>query len=637
MSTDKKTRDSLKLSAEFSIRAADGEAARIPSFAIEAYTGAAIRQGWSRNAMVVDLAGLKASSAVPILYGHDSFSLDSVLGQSSEVSNDGRSLSLSGDLLGEGPTADRVISLAKKGMRWQASIGADIHRMENVEAGQKVVVNGREFVGPISVVRASTLREVSIVLMGADANTSARIAAELAQEDLHMADNANTQPTDKVEAAATGAVEKPPITQTLGIEAKGGDGAAADDKSPGATEVLRAELAKERTAREEQAKRLELIELRMSRTGSAGNAGAPEAPSGEEVVQAALCLQAGTPNVEKYFNERTLEAADKMRRTISLSEVLVRAAKSNGYSGSDRLSSGNLGQVLQASFATHQFGNLLGAVVNKNLLSGFNAVESTWQDICSVGSVNDFKAVNLFRLNGSFKFQKVGAAGELKSAGSSATDRSVSADTYGITTSLTRQDLINDDLSALSKIPQRIGRGAALSLNEVIWAEFESGNAGFYQSITAGAGNALSLTSLKAAQTAWRKLKDPDGNPLGMPARNLLVPPDQEITALELMTSSVLIADGVGNSASKTPSQNVLRGKYNVIVSNYLTSASTWWLTADKADLAPLEVVFLNGQQVPTVEQVAADFQMLGVQMRGFMDFGVAKGEALAALGMRTA
>jgi hypothetical protein len=46
--------------------------------------------------------------------------------------------------------------------------------------------------------------------------------------------------------------------------------------------------------------------------------------------------------------------------------------------------------------------------------------------------------------------------------------------------------------------------------------------------------------------------------------------------------------------------------------------------------------VFLNGQQVPTVEQVAADFQMLGVQMRGWMDFGVAKGEALAALGMRT-
>jgi phage major head subunit gpT-like protein len=374
----------------------------------------------------------------------------------------------------------------------------------------------------------------------------------------------------------------------------------------------------------------------MSRSGSAGSSGAPDAPSGEEVVQAALCLQAGMPNVEKYFDDRTLNAADKMRKTISLSEVLVRAAKSNGYSGSDRLSSGNLGQVLQASFATHQFGNLLSAVVNKNLLSGFNAVENTWQEICSVGSVNDFKAVNLFRLNGSFKFQKVGAAGELKSAGSSATDRSVSADTYGITTSLTRQDLINDDLSALSKIPQRIGRGAALSLNEVIWAEFESGNAGFYQSITAGAGNALSLTSLKAAQTAWRKLKDPDGNPLGMAARNLLVPPDQEITALELMTSSVLIADGVGNSASKTPAQNVLRGKYNVIVSNYLTSASTWWLTADKADLAPLEVVFLNGQQVPTVEQVAADFQMLGVQMRGWMDFGVAKGEALAALGMRT-
>ena len=628
--------NSLKLAAEFSVRASDGDSAGIPSFDIEAYTGAAIRQGWSRNALVVDLAGLKAKFSVPILYGHDSSSLDSVLGQSNSVKNDGRSLSLSGDLIGEGPTADRVIALAKKGMRWQASIGADIHRIENVDSGQKVVVNGREFVGPISVVRSSSLREVSIVLMGADGETSARIAAELATEENPMAHDANPQPTDpKVEAAATGAVDKPTITQTLGIEAKGGDGAAADDKSPGATEALRVELAKERQAREEQARRIELMEMRLSRAGSVGIHVA-EPPSGEKVVEAALCLQAGLPNVDKQFDARTLEAADKVRRTTSLSEVLVRAAKANGYSGSERLTSGNLGQVLQASFATHQISDLLSAVVNKFLLSGFMAVESTWSNISAIRSVSDFKSINMFRLNGSFKFQKVGQAGELKVAAGSDYKRSVNADTYGISTSLTRQEIINDDLNALSQIPQRIGRGAALSLNEVIWSEFQASNDTYFQKVTAAAGNALSLASLKTAATAFRKLTDPDGNPLGIAPSVLLVPPELEITAAELMSSSLLIADGSGNSSSKTPSTNVLRGRYRTVVSNYLTSASTWWLMADAADLPALDVVFLNGQQVPTIEQVAADYQLLGVSMRGYMDFGVIKAEPLSTLGMRT-
>jgi hypothetical protein len=40
-----------------------------------------------------------------------------------------------------------------------------------------------------------------------------------------------------------------------------------------------------------------------------------------------------------------------------------------------------------------------------------------------------------------------------------------------------------------------------------------------------------------------------------------------------------------------------------------------------------IESVFLNGQQTPTVEAADADFDTLGIQMRGYHDFGVAKQE----------
>ena len=37
-----------------------------------------------------------------------------------------------------------------------------------------------------------------------------------------------------------------------------------------------------------------------------------------------------------------------------------------------------------------------------------------------------------------------------------------------------------------------------------------------------------------------------------------------------------------------------------------------------------IEVAFLNGQESPTIETADADSNVLGVQMRGYHDFGVA-------------
>lgn len=608
--------------AEFALQAA-ADATATPTFELVAYTGRSIRQSWSRNPLVVDLAGMDTSrQSIPILWGHDA-SIDSVLGQSASITSDGKELVVAGELIGEGETAQKVLALARKGMRFQASIGADTGRIENIAPGETVTVNGREFTGPISVVRGSALREVSIVLMGADASTSAAIAAE-ANDEGNMSDKLNDKPVEAVAATeAPAIVAAESITKTLGVEAKGHDGAAEGGEDLG----LKVKALEDR---------LKLAEVRMSR-GPAIHA--VEQPAGEKVVEAALCLQAGLPVPEKHYDERTLEMAHKAKRTTSLGEVLVRAAKANGYTGSEKVSSGTLQPILQAAFATHSIANVLEAAVNKFLLSGFNAVEQVWPQISAVRSVGDFKSINMYRLNGSFKFSKVGNAGELKVAQGSDTKRSLAADTYGISTSLTRQDIINDDLNALSAIPSRIGRGAALSLNETIWGEFLDSNSTFYEKATAGAGNALSFASLSAATTAYRKLTDPDGNPLGITPRVLLVPPELELTAAQLMTQSMLIASSLGSTSSKVvePSANVLAGRYRVVVSNYLTSASTWWLCADAADLQALDVVFLNGQQVPTIEQVQADFQLLGVQMRGYMDFGVAKAEAKSCYRMATA
>ena len=82
-------------------------------------------------------------------------------------------------------------------------------------------------------------------------------------------------------------------------------------------------------------------------------------------------------------------------------------------------------------------------------------------------------------------------------------------------------------------------------------------------------------------------------------------------------------------------------GKFQIVRSSYLAASSqanadprAWYLLAEPQDLAVIEVAFLNGNVAPTIEQATADFNVLGIQMRGFHDFGVAKQDARAAIEM---
>lgn len=588
------------------LQAAEGESASAGKrFRIVAYTGAAIRQGWSREPVVIDMAAMQLPATVPVVLGHD-YSLGSILGQGRPFIEAGQ-LIVEGEILASNPNADQVAALAAAGYQFQASVGADVRRHQKIDADGVTQVNGSAHVGPVRVVKASALREVSFVTLGADSQTSVAIAAE-ADEEFSMADHANQTPAE--EPIVASAVE---ATAIVAVEAK--------------PEVDHAQVIAILTQKVEQMEKLNAT--RDERPAAPAIHMTQPTSRSPEVIEAAFALQGGLPNVEQQYDAKVLEAAGKIQRSASLGEVLLSAAEEEGYTGARRLTAANLQPVLKAAFATHQISNILSATVNKFLLAGFNGVEDSWRQISTVRSVNDFKALTSYRLNGGMKFDKVAPGGEIKNAGVSDESRTISAETYGIMTSVTRNDLINDDLGALTAVPQRLGRGGALKLNDVFWAAFQDDSAFF----TTGRGNkkttagALSLANLKAIATMFRKLKDPDGNPAAVEPRILLVPSDIELSAAEIMGSSLLVG---GSSAA--PDRNVLAGRYQVVTTSYLTSLEDYYLLASPGDLATMEVAFLNGVQSPVVETAEAEFSTLGIQMRGFFDFGVAKAEYLAGV-----
>ena len=125
-------------------------------------------------------------------------------------------------------------------------------------------------------------------------------------------------------------------------------------------------------------------------------------------------------------------------------------------------------------------------------------------------------------------------------------------------------------------------------------------------------------------------------------ARHILSP-DLEVEADEFYVSTNINTSTADTTTPTTirrqPSRNVFLGKYRPVVSTYLSNTSysgysttAWYLLADPRDLATVEVAFLNGRETPVVESADADFNVLGVQMRGYFDFGVAKTEYRAGL-----
>ena len=598
------------------LQAADGEAAAGPRrFRIVAYTGAPIRQSWSREPVVIDMAGMTLPQTVPIVVGHD-YAIGSILGQGTP-SVQGGQLIVEGEILADNDNARQVLALAAAGYQWQASVGADVGRHLRFGEDQITSVNGQTLQGPVRIVRASTLRETSFVTLGADRSTAVSIAAEAAEE-IPMAADATTKPTDEVVETAVVAATAEVAVEPVSIPAVSAD-----------TTALVAQI-------ETLTKKVETMEklqaTRDERPGSpAVHVVANVAPTAE-VIEASFALQGNLPGIEKKYDAKVLEAAHKARREISLGEVLIQAAVANGYDGIRRVNASTLRPILAAAWATHSISGILSSTVNKFLLAGFDTVESAWRSISSVRSVNDFKTINQYRLNGAFSFEKVANGGELKNAAASDETRTISAETYGIMTSVTRTDLINDDLGALTVVPQRIGRGGALKLNDVFWAEFLN-DASFF---TVAKGNkktsatALGLAGLKEALALYRKLKDSDGKPMATQPRVLLTPVDLEITAAELM-NSIQISSG---NTSGQPSTNVFAGRYEVVSSTYLTEVDHYYLLASPSDLPVMEVAFLNGVQSPIVETAEADFNVLGVQMRGYFDFGCAKAEDKAGVKM---
>ena len=606
-----------------------------PTFNMVAYTGGKMRVDGFPHPVVVQFSGLEIpSQSIPIRLDHKPYQ---GVGHTTKISIEKNELTAEGLISRDTGWARDVANSGTKGFPWKASIGGPILEAEFVPQGNFVEVNGQKFEGPVHVVRKMTLKEISFVDNAADSNTTATVQAQ--------------NKTEVPPVASSPSIPTPAILEGNFIEDFQKQFRAAAVAETNRVEAIRKIGNGEQPELEAKAIRegwstdqFELQFLRSSRPTHTPQSTEPQRPM--QMVLEAIAMQAGGLSLyamEKRYPEPVLEAAEKYRG-LKLLEFCEIAHGSK----LPRFSSNSTGW-LEAAFSTTSLPGVLSNIANKMLLEGYNYVDDSWRRICKIASVNNFQQHTRYRMIGDFMFEKTGEGGELKHGKLSEQKFTQKADTYGIMFGLPRQMIINDDLSALSDIPRNVGLGAGEAITDKVWQlllsnpVLDDGKAFFHKdhkNYQDGAGTVLNVDGLTLAEIAFMEQTKPNGRPLGLPASILLVPTSLKVIAEMLMKATTL---------NETTPENVPKvntnphtGKYEVVSTSYLSNAGfknssskAWYLFADPNRLPALEVAFLGGQDRPTVERADADFDTLGFQFRGYLDFGVKEQDHRGALKMK--
>jgi hypothetical protein len=697
--------------------------AKIPTYDGQAYDGGPMLPEGFTIPVVVDVNGLELPATVKTFKGHD---VDNEVGHGPAAKRAG-TLQCSGVISGKGQAAREVVDAAKDGFPWELSITADvIGEPEYVPQGKTITANGRNFSGPLVYWRRSQLQEISFVGKGASAHTHVSIAAKAAKpprspkmDELFvqwLADHGHEDPS---------AIKPEALTR---LQAKWGDENRAQQRQTTLVEQLDAEKKQIRASLAGEHSRLRSIEsaydsvcrrwshedqehttirgkaadLRQKAIDDNWSAdkceleflrlGYPQKAmqthsqdSGDvqpKVLLAAACRASMMPEetLAKNFDAQTREMADRFYPTMGLKRLLAAMAGPRFgnrpiYSDDDireclyyafpKWEPGQQSRRLQAEFSSLSLPGIMSNLANKWMYDGFFYVEDVWRLIGTSRPVSDFKPHMSFSFYGDLTYEKVGPSGEIRHGSVGEIQYVNQAQTYAKMFVTTRQDIRNDDLGALTRLPQMMGMGAADALNLVFWTKFLSGvrtTPGItgggngdavpvatpgtetfwstaHKNYLSGSGTALAVTSLTKAKQAFLEQLKPGQTkrPIGIKPRVLLTPPALEDTAKQIINSEYVyeavlgLASTSSGSTERIGTTNPHKGLFQQATSAYLASSvglsgasdTAWWLMADPVVVPTIEIAWLDGQQTPTVQSTEADFDILGMAHRGFFDFGV--------------
>jgi hypothetical protein len=276
----------------------------------------------------------------------------------------------------------------------------------------------------------------------------------------------------------------------------------------------------------------------------------------------------------------------------------------------------------RAMLGTTEFPKILANVAAKSLRNAYEAAPQYWRAFIREVELSDFKPVSRNNLSG-LKLDKItdkiAEKGSYTEGTLTETGEQYGLATYGKILNISRQAIINDDMSAFTRIPSIYGRACAELESDLVIgiltanAAMSDTFALFHANHTnLGTAAALSETSLTEARKMMRLQKGLANEMLNLMPRFLVVPAALETTARKLV-------------ASITPTQssavNPFGGSLDLIVDPRLDAASaiSWYMVADPAQIDTIELAYLSGQRGVYLEPYT-DYTTDGFKMKVRLD-----------------
>jgi hypothetical protein len=290
-------------------------------------------------------------------------------------------------------------------------------------------------------------------------------------------------------------------------------------------------------------------------------------------------------------------------------------------------------ELVQRGFhSTSDFPLLFSNLAGKTLDAAYAEEPHTWRPIARQRNLPDFKNANDLIVAGALTPEALLEGGEYKAGTLVEGQHTWKLATYARKVTVTRQAIINDDLSALERVPEMLGRGFRRLESNIIWGLI-TGNAvtsvdnvalfnAAHNNMGGAGGLTISTTGMNTAKKAMRKQTDLAGNTINLTPSYLMVPTDLEATAIQfLFPTGYAPAARTGDNG---PAVNAQMNGIELIVEPRLDGAAdVWYLAASPGSVEGIVFGYLAGEEGPTVttnEKRDPD----GVELLARFDFGAA-------------
>lgn len=267
--------------------------------------------------------------------------------------------------------------------------------------------------------------------------------------------------------------------------------------------------------------------------------------------------------------------------------------------------------------STSDFAAVLGNTVARTLLNAYQGAQRTFEPFTRTVELTDFRPVTRVALGDAPKLERVAEGAEFTHGTIGETGESYALASYGRIVAVTRQAIVNDDLSAFTRLPAMYGARAAELEADLVYgvlsgnAAMSDGKALFHASHGNVLTGGLDVDGLSKVRALGRKQTGIDGSKINVSYVTLIVHPDDE-TAAEKILGSI--------APSSSGEFNPFVGRMT-IVSDPRVPEGQWFAAASPNLVDTIELGFLSGQR--GIQTFTRDgWEVDGVEVKARLDVG---------------